>query len=46
MNYSVKDNIRTGTETIGDTNRFEEMEGKIDIITPNKANKISISISY
>ena len=44
--YSEEDGARTGVKIIGDANRPEGVEGKTDIIMPNKTNKISILISY
>lgn len=43
--YSQGDNIRIVDGTMGNANRLEVVENKIDIITLDKINKISILVS-
>ena len=43
---SEGNSTKTGAGTINNTNMLEGVEGKINIITPDKINKISILVSY
>ena len=43
---SEENNTRTGTGIMGDADKPEGAEGKVDITIPKKTNKISILVSY
>ena len=44
--YSERNTTGTGTRTIDDADGLEGAEGKIDIIMPDKTNKLPILVSY